>query len=40
MKTINDLQYGPAKEHLLDIHLPDGECKDFVVWFHAEVIRL
>ena len=35
MKTITDLQYGPAKEHLLDIHLPDGVCRDFVVWFHG-----
>ena len=35
MKTITDLQYGPGKEHLLDIHLPDGVCRDFVVWFHG-----
>lgn len=35
MRTINDLQYGPGKEHLLDIHLPDGVCRDFVVWFHG-----
>lgn len=35
MKTITDLQYGPAKEHLLDIHLPDGQCHDFVIWFHG-----
>lgn len=35
MRTIEDLRYGPAEEHLLDIHLPDGECRDFVVWYHG-----
>ena len=35
MKTINDLQYGSLKEQLLDIYLPDGACKDFLIWFHG-----
>ena len=35
MNTINDLQYGSAKKHLLDIHLPDGECQNFLIWFHG-----
>ena len=39
MRTINDLQYGPGKEHLLDIHLPDGVCRDFVVWFHGGSLK-
>lgn len=35
MKTINDLQYGSLKEQLLDLYLPDGACKDFLIWFHG-----
>lgn len=39
MRTISDLQYGPYPQNLLDIHLPDGACKDFVVWFHGGSLK-
>lgn len=35
MRTIEDLKYGPYAQNLLDIHLPDGKCRDFLVWFHG-----
>lgn len=35
MRTIEDLKYGPYEQNLLDIHLPDGECRDFIIWFHG-----
>ena len=35
MRTISDLQYGPYEQNLLDIYLPDGECRDFVIWYHG-----
>lgn len=35
MRTFADLQYGPYEQNLLDIYLPDGECRDFVIWYHG-----
>lgn len=35
MRIIPDIQYNALENSYLDLYLPDGECKDLLIWFHG-----
>lgn len=35
MKRITDIKYNDLENSYLDLYLPDGECKDLLIWFHG-----
>ena len=35
MRFIPDIRYDVLENSFLDLYLPDGECKDLLIWFHG-----
>ena len=35
MKYIANIKYNSLENSYLDLYLPDGECKDLLIWFHG-----
>ena len=35
MRFIPNIKYGEHEMNLLDLYLPDGDCKDMIIWYHG-----
>ena len=35
MRKIPNIKYNALENSFLDLYLPDGECKDLLIWFHG-----
>lgn len=35
MKRIPNIKYNDLENSFLDLYLPDGECRDLIIWFHG-----
>lgn len=35
MRVISDIKYNDLENSYVDLYLPDGECKDLLIWFHG-----